>query len=135
MGSRGGKEACKAAGVSSLGLDLLDGLLDILLDIRDNTGSGLLLLGLVGEDSGDLDQADDSEEEVDGGEANTRALVDAQRDNKRGHGDVQDVLGLDDETPAGPDKAGAGQGEVLGEGEVLGGAREVGDAGNDESPL
>lgn len=135
MGFRGRKEACKAASVSSLGLDLLDCLLDILLDIRDNTGSGLLLLGLVGEDSGNLDQTDDSEEEVDGGEAITRALADAQRDNKRGHGNVQNVLGLDDKTPAGPDKAGTGQGEVLGEGEVLGGAREVGDAGNDESPL
>jgi hypothetical protein len=49
--------------------------------------------------------------------------------------DAQDVSGLDDQAPSGPDEARAGQGKVLGEGELLGGAREVGDAGDDESPL
>lgn len=49
--------------------------------------------------------------------------------------DVQEVARLDDEAPAGPDHAGSGEGEVLREGELVGGTVEVGDAGEDESPL
>jgi hypothetical protein len=48
---------------------------------------------------------------------------------------IQVVLGLDDEAPAGPDNTGTGQGEVLSEGEVLDGTSEVGDTGEDKSPL
>lgn len=49
--------------------------------------------------------------------------------------DIQVVLGLDDEAPASPDNTGAGQGQVLGEGEVLNGTSEIGDTGEDKSPL
>lgn len=94
-----------------LGLDLAGLLLDVLDDGLDALGGG----GVVGCDSGDLDEADDAEEEVDGGE--------------------EVVLGLDDQAPSGPDEAGAGQGKVLSERELLDGARKVGDAGDDESPL
>lgn len=100
---------------SSLTLDLLDGLLGIGLDVLNGALKASLFIGLVLCDSGDLDEADHSEEEVDGGE--------------------EVVLGLDDEAPASPDDAGAGQGKVLGEGELLGGTSKVGDAGEDESPL
>jgi hypothetical protein len=48
-----------------LGLDLAGLLLDVLDDGLDALGGG----GVVGCDSGDLDEADDAEEEVDGGEA------------------------------------------------------------------
>lgn len=48
---------------------------------------------------------------------------------------IQNIPGLDDEAPTGPDDARAGQGEVLGEGELLGGTCEVGDAGDNERPL
>jgi hypothetical protein len=46
-----------------------------------------------------------------------------------------DVLGADDEAPAGPDSAGAHEGEVLGEGERFGGAGEVRGAGEDHAPF
>lgn len=49
--------------------------------------------------------------------------------------DVQVVLGLDDEAPAGPDETGAGEGKVLRQGELLDGAGKVGDASDDEAPL
>lgn len=48
---------------------------------------------------------------------------------------VQVVLGLDNQTPSGPDDTRASQGNVLGDGELLSRAREVGDAGKDEAPL
>ena len=53
----------------------------------------------------DLCSADAEDEEVDASKGN--------------------VLGADDEAPAGPDSAGAHEGEVLGEGEGFGGAGEV----------
>lgn len=85
-------------------------------------------------DSGDLGEADDTEEEVDCGEAVRGdqydvlfllgAMVGAMEgrgtsskmSNEVGAGfrDLQVVLGLDYEAPAGPDDAGAGQGKVLG---------------------
>lgn len=54
----------------SLGLDnLLDLLLHVLLHLLSSGGEGLVLLGLLPEeDAGDLDDTDDAEEEVDGGE-------------------------------------------------------------------
>jgi hypothetical protein len=55
--------------------------------------------------------------------------------NEGGRKSGQVVLGLDDQAPSGPDEAGAGQGKVLSERELLDGARKVGDAGEDESPL
>lgn len=48
---------------------------------------------------------------------------------------VQVVLGLDDQTPSGPDDTRAGQRNVLSNGELLSRAREVGDASKDETPL
>lgn len=121
-------------GGRNLTLDLLDGLLGIDLDVLNGALEASLLVGLVLCDSGDLDEADQSEEEVDSGE--TGVCVSCGWDRNRGTGAViQVVLGLDDEAPAGPDDAGAGQGEVLGEGELLGGTSKVGDAGEDESPL
>ena len=48
---------------------------------------------------------------------------------------VQDVLGLDDQAPAGPYQARASEREVLGEGELLDGTSKVGDTGDDERPL
>lgn len=51
-----------------LRLGLLDGLLGVGLDVLNDTLQALLLCGLVAEDSGDLDEADHSEEEVDSGE-------------------------------------------------------------------
>lgn len=50
-------------------------------------------------------------------------------------GYAQDVPGLDDQAPPGPDKSGGGQGTVLGEREVLNWAVEVRDSGNDNCPL
>lgn len=97
-------------------LSALDGLLGLVLDLADLVGEGLVLLALAPQqDAGDLDDADDAEEEVDGGE--------------------QVVLGLDDEAPARPDDAGSGQGAVLLQRELLGRAAEVGYAGEDDGPL
>ena len=50
-------------------------------------------------------------------------------------GDVQDVTGLDNQAPAGPDSTGSHQGTVLGKGELLSRAVEVRDTGDDQSPL
>lgn len=98
-------------------LSALDGLLGLVLGLADGVGDGLdvFLAAAPGQDAGDLDDADDAEEEVDGGE--------------------QVVLGLDDEAPARPDEAGGRQGAVLLQRELLGRAAEVGDAGEDEGPL
>lgn len=49
-----------------LGLDLF---LDVLLDVFYHVGDGTVLGRVVHEDAGELDDADDAEEEVDGGEA------------------------------------------------------------------
>ena len=58
-----------------LTLDLLDGLLGIGLDVLNGALEASLLIGLVLCDSGDLDEADHSEEEVDGGEAGCVLVV------------------------------------------------------------
>lgn len=50
-------------------------------------------------------------------------------------GNLQDVTGLDDQAPAGPDGTSAHQSSVLGERELLGGTVEVGDTGDDKGPL
>lgn len=98
-------------------LSALDSLLNLLLGLADGLADGLdvLLAAAPEHDAGDLDDADDAEEEVDGSE--------------------QVVLGLDDEAPARPDEAGSRQGAVLLQRELLGRATEVGDAGEDEGPL
>lgn len=70
---------------------------------------------VVADDAGDLDGADEAEEEVYRCEHN--------------------VSRLDDQAPASPDQACAGQGDVLCEGELFSGAVEIGDAGEDECPL
>lgn len=55
-------------GETGLGLDLVLELLGLLLDLLDDFGS--LALDAAGHaDAGELDDADESEEEVDGGEA------------------------------------------------------------------
>lgn len=48
---------------------------------------------------------------------------------------VQDVTGLDDQAPTSPDGTSTHQSSVLGEGELLGGTGEVGDTGDDKTPL
>lgn len=48
---------------------------------------------------------------------------------------LQDVTGLDDHAPAGPDGSGAHQGGVLGEGELLRRTGEIGHTGDNEAPL
>jgi hypothetical protein len=48
---------------------------------------------------------------------------------------VQNVTGLDDHAPASPDGTSTHQSSVLGEGELLGGTSEVGDTGDDQTPL
>jgi len=95
----------------------LDSVLDLVLGLDGGVSDSLDVLLAVAprQDAGDLDDADDAEEEVDGGE--------------------QVVLGLDDEAPARPDEAGGSQGAVLLQRELLGRAGEVGDAGEDEGPL
>lgn len=100
--------------VRSRALDLLLNLLDLVLNLVHD--GRLVVLGrVVEEDARALRDADEAEEEVDGGQ--------------------EVVLGLDDEAPAGPDEARGRQGAVLGEGEFLGGAGKVGDSGEDERPL
>ena len=98
-------------------LSALHSLLGLVLDLSDGISNALVLLLAVAphHDAGDLDDADDAEEEVDGCE--------------------QVVLGLDDEAPAGPDEARGRQGAVLLQRELLGRAGEVGDTGEDEGPL
>lgn len=66
-------------------LSALDSLLGLVLGLDDGVSDGLVVLLAVAphHDAGDLDDSDDAEEEVDGGQ--------------------QVVLGLDDEAPAGPD--------------------------------
>ena len=66
-------------------------------------------------DAADLGGTDNEDEEVYGGKGN--------------------VLGADDEAPAGPDGASAHEGEVLGEGERFGGTGEVGGTGENHSPF
>ena len=68
-----------------------------------------LLATLPHQNPRDLRAADAEEQEVDRGE--------------------EEVLGPDDEAPAGPDQAGGDEGAVLGEGEGGGRAGEVGGAG------
>ena len=70
---------------------------------------------LVAKYSGHLGCADAEEQEVDGGE--------------------EEVAGLDDEAPAGPDQACGHKSGILREGELVGGAGEVGGAREDETPL
>lgn len=66
-------------------------------------------------DTTDLSRTDAEDEEVDSGKGN--------------------VLGADDEAPAGPDGACTHEGEVLGEGEGFGWTGEVGSAGEDHAPF
>lgn len=91
--------------------------------------------------SGNLGKSDETEEEVDGGEARggiysawdmTKQDQTWQMAEKK---NIQVVLGLDDQAPSSPDKTSAGKSEVLSEGELLNGTREVGDTGKDKSPL
>lgn len=49
--------------------------------------------------------------------------------------DVQDVTGLNDHAPAGPNSASGHQSSVLGKRQLLGGTVEVRDTGDDQSPL
>lgn len=87
---------------------------------------------MVVKDTGNLDDTNASEEEVDGGEAN---LVSHGNIKAPGEATIQVVLRRDDHAPAGPDGTGGHKGTVLGQGELLSGALEVGDTGDDECPL
>lgn len=48
---------------------------------------------------------------------------------------VQNVSRLDNQTPSGPDEAGASQGKVLSKGELLSGTGKVTDTSKNKSPL
>lgn len=48
---------------------------------------------------------------------------------------IQDVTGLDDHAPAGPNSTSCSQSCVLGEGELLGRTVEVRDTSDDQTPL
>lgn len=50
-------------------------------------------------------------------------------------GNIQDVTGLDNQAPAGPDSTSSHQSTVLGKRQLLSRAVEVGDTGDDQSPL
>lgn len=90
--------------------------LDLVLNLFHDRLVRLGLLGrVVNGDARALGDADKTEEEVDGGQ--------------------EVVLGLDNQTPAGPDEARGRQGGVLRQGELFGGTGKVGDAGEDERPL
>jgi len=76
----------------------------------------LAFLGVVvGDNTGDLDNADETEEEVDGCE--------------------QDVSRLDDQAPTSPDQAGTCESNILCEGELFSRTIKVSDACNNERPL
>lgn len=92
-----------------------------------------LLTTLPHEDTANLDDTNASKEEVDGGEPIAESVEVANIRSRLKS--VQDVSGLDDQAPASPDGSGGHQGGVLGEGEFLGRAVEVGDTGDDQSPL
>lgn len=96
-------------------LDILGSLLDVLLNIVGNVLGAFFLVELVHGDSGNLGETDETEEEVDGSE--------------------EIVLGLNDQAPPGPDETGASEGKVLGSRELLDGTGEIGDTGEDKSPL
>lgn len=103
-------------GLLDLSLDLLDLVLYFALDLiglleGDAAAvGGVPVLGAAPhEDAGALGDADDAQEEVDGGE--------------------EVVLRGDDEAPPGPDDARGGQGAILRQRELLGRAGKVGHAG------
>jgi hypothetical protein len=52
-----------------------------------------------------------------------------------GRRDIQDVSWLDDQAPSCPDHTSSCEGYILGDGELLCGTREIGDTGEDETPL
>lgn len=81
----------------------------------DGLGGGQTKRLLVHDDSAQLDGGSAAQEEVDRGQ--------------------QVVLGLDDQTPSGPDEAGGKQSGVLGAGQSLDRSSKVRDTGNDQSPL
>lgn len=93
----------------------------------------------------DLRNSDQGEEEVDSGKPMMMAMsvsfypvtdLSASDKETASIGDyLQDVPGLDDEAPSRPDKASAGQGEVLRKGQFLGRSSQIGNASQDESPL
>lgn len=109
--------------VLNLSLDLLGLFPDIILDLRCNISNSLLVSRITHEDSRDLDDADEAEEEVDGGEAihinegvscESTVQILGEGGGISGAGaTIQVVLGLDNQAPSGPDQAGAGEGQVL----------------------
>lgn len=54
---------------------------------------------------------------------------------KEGGRDIQDVPGLDDEAPSGPDGARGHEGEVLSQRQLFRWTKEVGGAGEDNTPF
>jgi len=105
----------------------LHGLNSILLQPRSRFNSAILrsfdllacseflLAGVIHEDPGNLDDADEAEEEV--------------------YGCKHDVSRLDDQAPASPDQTRGCKSDVLCKGKLFGRAVEVGDACEDEAPL
>lgn len=94
---------------------LLCGRLGAFLHFLDLRGDGLAFHAvLVGEDTADLDGADDGEEEVHGSEAGFEEERLSVEVYGRVRLNVQVVLGLDYEAPAGPDYACGCDGGILG---------------------
>ena len=89
----------------------------------------------VVDDTGDLDDTDAAQEEVNGSEARCRLAEEFFAHQSRICQAIQVVLGGNDHAPTGPDGSGGHQGTVLSEGELFSGTAEVGDTGDDESPL
>lgn len=127
--------------------DSLGGVSDLVLEVLGSLlGRAILKAASVQEDTGDLDDTDASEEEVHGGEAGIISqlgspikqcpgVVWAGEETRDVEGDLQNVTRLDDEAPSGPDGTGGHEGRVLGQGQLLSWTTEVGDTGDDESPL
>ena len=93
------------------------------------------LATLPHEDTCHLNGTDASKEEVHSGEPIQWLCLARVRDSSAVGLHIQDVTGLNDHAPAGPDGTSAHQSSVLGEGELVGGTGEVGDTGDDQAPL
>jgi hypothetical protein len=114
----------------------LNSLLHLIFDLLDWR---LVLQGLVvQEDTGALDDTDDTEEEVDSGEPISLWLAIPSPilppPNLSG-GNSQIILRLDDQAPPRPDQSGSSQGTVLRERQLLGRAGKVRDTRQHDAPL
>lgn len=105
-------------------LSLLDLITDCLAFLRH----------VVGYDSGDLDNADDTEEEVDCSQT-VNSISSNPASNIETACNVQDVSRLDNQAPSSPDSTSASKGNVLRQRELLSWTVEIGYTGENEAPL